>query len=253
MYLRSLDASRLIDDIGALRDVSLRNFSRVFPAAMSALDIVIVIRRRRRRQIRQLASLGLVSLYLPHLFHCVLQLLMLDLPFRFLLLAEVGLHVELRLLLHLHLLLRLYLHPIAFANLLVLSNPVRVELSPASSARNQIAAFPFIFLGNLEVVPSVSFGRNRFFFLNSLAKRSLIDIRLSDHGMRLAGLLMRHQRFFIEPPAAVLALNEGFLHECIVRFRVELVNVVLGDLSLRGEVFKAFGRLGAGPSQLGRF
>lgn len=178
---------------------------------------------------------------------------MLDLPFGLLLLPEIRLHVEFRFLLYLHLYLWLYLYPIAFAHLLVLSNPIRVEFPPASPARHQIAAFPFIFFGYLEVVPSISFGRNRFFFLYSLAEWSLIDIRLSDHGMRLAGLLMRHQRFLIESPTAVLALNKCLLHEGIERFRVELVYIVLGDLSLCGEVLKTFRRLGARTSLLGRF
>ena len=60
----------------------------VFSAAMSALDVVVVVGRGRRRQVGNLASPCLDCLHLPHCLHSVLEFLVLDLPDGFLFFSE---------------------------------------------------------------------------------------------------------------------------------------------------------------------
>jgi hypothetical protein len=51
LYLGSLDSSWLVDDVGALRDMSFSDIRGIITATVSALNIVVIVRTGRRREI----------------------------------------------------------------------------------------------------------------------------------------------------------------------------------------------------------
>lgn len=99
----------------------------IFPATILALDVMVIVALGRRRHITDLPSTLLNLLHLLHVFQCVLELLVLNLPLR--VLSRLIKFLRSLLGRSRRLFLFGYLYSLALTNLFVLRDPIAGELS----------------------------------------------------------------------------------------------------------------------------
>lgn len=163
----------------------------VLSAAMSALNVVVVVGGGRRGQVGNLASPRLDCLHLPHRLHSGLEFLVLDLPDCLLFFSEGFQFGSLHFLFYFW---WLFLRGVGFAYPFVFANSVCGEGPFAPPAGDQVGIGLSVIHGHLllEIVTPA----RRFDFLLGLgvfAEGALVLEVLFEHGLGFTGLLVRDQ------------------------------------------------------------
>ena len=181
-----LYASRFINNVFALRDVSLGNLLGILPSTILAFDVMIVVGTGWWRQIRYFPSLRLYHFHLSHSFHRVLQLFALNLPLRIFL--WFGVH---RLFRRRRWGLLCFLYSFSLAYFLMLHNTVTSELPTTPPTFLQLLVDRAL-ARPLQIVTLLGY-RNGNLWLLLIGVLSGTLGGFLDHRANLTSLLMRFQ------------------------------------------------------------